>query len=92
MRAMLEHLVEVGHFKDAATGEAVTSVNDITTEMIVYQWVKDKSVTATERLADCPHLVDPADVAKPQFFVSHAWKGSFFRLVDTTLDFLRNAP
>ncbi len=36
-------------------------------------WIKDDKITGTERLADCPSLIDPGDIGTPTYFVSHAW-------------------
>ena len=63
---------------------------DLTTGDVVHKWVK--LVTGDRRLADCPELVDAADVGVPSHFVSHAWRGSFAKLVATVEGFLRNAP
>ena len=38
-----------------------------------HRWIKDASVTGAERLADCPGLIDPSDIGKPTYFISHAW-------------------
>ncbi len=36
-------------------------------------------------------LINPADVRKPEYFISHAWQGRFVNLVDGVLSMLRNA-
>ena len=48
-------------------------------------------MSGTSRLADCPTLIDPVDIAPPSYFISHAWKSPLLKLIDTVLDFLRNA-
>ena len=63
---------------------------DLTTGDVVHKWVK--LVTGERRLADCPNPVDAADVGVPSHFVSHAWRGSFEKLVAAVEGPLRNAP
>ncbi|GAX78217.1 hypothetical protein CEUSTIGMA_g5659.t1 [Chlamydomonas eustigma] len=63
----------------------------LTSTQLVYMWVKDKSVTSNRRLADCNHLVNPQDVGKPIYFISHAWLGTVSKLFDTIFSFLRSA-
>jgi hypothetical protein len=53
--------------------------------------VKDAAVTGVERLIDCPNIIDAKDVGVPTYFVSHAWKSPMVKLIDTVLDFLRDA-
>ena len=64
----------------------------LTTSDLVYSWIKDSAVTGDKRLADCPDLIDQEDIGRPEFFVSHAWKSTWSKLVSTTLAFLANAP
>ena len=70
---------------------AVPRFEDLTTEQLVYRWVKDHAVTGDERLADCPEHVDKADVGTPSYFISHAWKGTFPKLLKSVFAFLSNA-
>ena len=58
----------------------------------MYKWVKDAAVTGVERLIDCPTFIDAKDIGVPTYFVSHAWKSPLVKLIDTVLDFLRDAP
>ena len=67
-------------------------MNAVTTEDFVCKWVKDAAVTGVDRLIDCPDFIDPKDIGVPTYFVSHAWKSPLVKLIDTVLDFLRDAP
>ena len=77
----LKQLVADGFFKKVdpttfqPTDEPITAYEELTTGDVVHQWAKLASVTGTDRLADCPALIDPKDVGPPVYFVSHAWKG-----------------
>ena len=77
----LKQLVADGFFKKVdpttfqPTDEPITAYEELTTGDVVHQWAKLASVTGTDRLADCPALIDPKDVGPPLYFVSHAWKG-----------------
>ena len=70
----------------------ITDYEDLTTSDVVHQWVKLAEVTGTDRFADCASLVDLEEVGLPAYFVSHAWKGRFARLVKAVKNHLRNAP
>jgi hypothetical protein len=94
----LKQLVADGHFKKTEpippyrlTDHIITDYMELTTTSVVYNWIKDESVTGTKRLADCADLIDPRDVGPPRYFVSHAWKGRFAKLVAAVRKFLRNA-
>ena len=59
-----------------------------------FSWVKTD--TGDARLADCLEengrkLIDPDDIGIPSFFISHAWKGTVQKLINTTANALRNA-
>jgi hypothetical protein len=69
----------------------VRSFKQLTTTHLVYKWVKDEAVTGIRRLAEVPHLVDPADVGLPTYFVSHAWQSTVAKLFDTIEAFLADA-
>ena len=86
LRALLVQLTRSGRFGDAL------DFNTVTTEDFVYKWVKDAAVTGVERLIDCPAFIDAKDIGDPTYFVSHAWKSPLVKLIDTVLDFLRDAP
>ena len=64
----------------------------ISPRLVVYLWIKEISVTGDRRLVDCPDLlpdlVDVKDVGIPNYFISHAWMGSFKKLLTTVLHFL----
>ena len=70
----------------------ITDYEELTTGDVVHQWAKLAEVTGTERLADCAFLVDLAEIGLPLYFVSHAWKGRFAKLVKAVKAHLRNAP
>ena len=97
MEATVRQLCLDGHFNtlrtfpDGTVCPPVSRFEDLTTTHVVYCWVKDTAVTGDRRLADCPDLVDPADVGVPNYFISHAWKATFAKLVKTVFDFLCNA-
>ena len=59
----------------------------------VLSWVKTN--TGGARLADFEEnglkLIDPVDIGIPSFFISHAWKGTVQKLINTTANVLRNA-
>jgi hypothetical protein len=82
-------------FEDGTVLKPVDQFEDLTTTHVVYLWVKDKSVTADKRLVDCPDafkgIFDRSDVGKPTYFISHAWKGSFKKLMTEVLAFLTHA-
>jgi hypothetical protein len=67
----------------------VSRYTELTTTELVYGWVKE--VTGAKRFVDCPDLFDFADAGVPQYFISHAWKGSFALLVAHVLAHLKNA-
>ena len=48
-------------------------------------------MTGNKRFADCHELIDPAQVGIPTYFISHAWKGSFYKLLTEVIQFLRHA-
>ena len=81
LEEILKQLVADGFFKKVdpttfqPTDEPITAYEELTTGDVVHQWAKLASVTGTDRLADCPALIDPKDVGPPLYFVSHAWKG-----------------
>ena len=61
----------------------------MTSAHVVYMWVK--KISGAAALADLPAIVDPSDVGTPMYFISHAWKGRFTKLVQTIEGFLTNA-
>ena len=61
-------------------------------QQFLHQWVKLAEVTGTDRFADCAALVDLTEIGLPAYFVSHAWKGRFAKLVKAVKAHLRNAP
>ena len=46
------------------------TLDDLSTECMVYGWIKDVGVTAGNRLADCDQLIDPKHIREPSYFVS----------------------
>ena len=54
-------------------------------------WIKLPGVTGSSRLADVEEWVHPEDVGPPRYFISHAWKGRWLKLLSTVEDFLSNA-
>ena len=97
LEARIKREVANGRFKrlDPVTYQpigVVTAYEDLTTGDVVHQWAKLAEVTGTERLADCAFLVDLAEIGLPLYFVSHAWKGRFAKLVKAVKAHLRNAP
>jgi len=69
----------------------VDDYEQLTTTQFVFGWVKRVGVTGTERLADCRRFIDPSDLGVPKYFISHAWKGSFAKLLRETLAYLKSA-
>ena len=69
----------------------VTSVDELTTHHVVNMWIKLPGVTGCSRLADSKEWVHPEDVGLPRYFVSHAWKGRWVKLMNTVESFLSNA-
>ena len=55
----------------------------------ICSWIKTD--TGDRRLADCPEFINPKDVKTPDYFASHAWKGTFKQLERSISNFLRNA-
>ncbi len=70
---------------------AATSFEELNTTQLVHLWVKTPAVTGMSRLADVSHLIDPADVGPPTYFISHAWKSTPAKLFDTIEEFLVHA-
>ena len=97
LEARIKREVANGRFKrlDPVTYQPIGDITDyeeLTTGDVVHQWAKLAEVTGTERLADCAFLVDLAEIGLPLYFVSHAWKGRFAKLVKAVKAHLRNAP
>ncbi len=67
------------------------SLESLTTTQLVYLWIKRPEVTGTSRLADVPHLIDPADIRQPTYFISHAWQSTVAKLFKTIESFLIDA-
>ena len=93
LRDKVKQLCSQGEIFGSHEGEdyVVKDFDELTTTRFVYGWVKRHEVTGDERLADCPDLIDPADIGVPLYFVSHAWLGSFAKLLDGIFGFLKNA-
>ncbi len=79
MRTAIEELLRSGYF--LGPSGPIDSINDLTTTMLVEQWIKKPETSGTSRLADVPEIISPADIGTPTYFISHAWKGSFGVLV-----------
>jgi hypothetical protein len=95
LEAKIKREVASGRFQrlDPVTYQPIGVIADyeeLTTGDVVHQWVK--FVTGTDRLADCAALVDLSEIGLPLYFVSHAWKGRFAKLVRALKAHLRNAP
>ena len=65
---------------EEAVDVIVKSWEDLTTGAWVYGFVKTD--TGSKRLAECSEIIDPADIGKPSYFISHAWKGSLAQLFE----------
>ena len=65
---------------EEAVDVIVKSWEDLTTGAWVYGFVK--TGTGSKRLAECSEIIDPADIGKPSYFISHAWKGSLAQLFE----------
>jgi hypothetical protein len=99
--AHVERLFNEGYFnverrfEDGTVLKPVDLFEDLTTTHVVYLWVKEQSVTGESRFVDCPDifpdLFDAEDVGSPQYFISHAWSGSFKKLLTSVLAFLKDA-
>lgn len=68
-------------FTDGTVCYGTRDYEALTTTQVVYQFVRDEDVSGSLRLADCASIVDPADLGRPSFFISHAWKGTFAHLL-----------
>ena len=88
---------ELGRFKeerkfpDGTVCAAIQNYEEITTTHVVYCLIQDEALTGDKRLAECSDIINPEYIAQPTYFVSHAWRGLFFRLVQGVLRFLVNA-
>ena len=97
----VEKLFDQGHFnlsrkfEDGTELSPPLSFDDLSTTHVVYLWIKEQSVTGERRFVDCPELFpdlfEPSDVGVPQYFISHAWSGSFKKLLTSVLAFLKDA-
>ncbi|PNH03143.1 WD repeat domain-containing protein, partial [Tetrabaena socialis] len=60
----------------------------MSTEDVNEQWIKKMTGRhgGGTRLLEVQEVVDPADIAKPMYFVSHAWKNKLALLLDQVLD------
>jgi hypothetical protein len=67
--------------------KGTTSYSLVTTTQVVYLYVKDKAVTGSKRLADCPDLIDREHIGPPTLFVSHAWDARWSAVVSCVVDF-----
>ncbi len=98
LRKLLEDLCtsEASPFRQATVllgreCPAVSCFEELNTTQLVHLWVKKQEVTGECRLADVPHLIDPADIGPPTYFISHAWKSTPAKLFDTIEGFLVHA-
>lgn len=78
-------------FPDGTVCLAVDRYEEITTTHVVYCLIQDESLTKDKRLAECSDIISNEYIARPTYFVSHAWKGLFHRLIDGVMRFLYNA-
>lgn len=67
-----------------------TDYSKLTTTQFVSMWVKDKTVTGSRRLADCPEIIDEKFIGPPSVFVSHPWRGSLASLLEIIFDYARD--
>lgn len=75
-------------FTDGTLCYGTSDYSCLTTTQVVYQFVRDEDVSGSLRLADCHAIVDPADLGKPAYFISHAWKGTFEHLLAQIFKFV----
>ena len=75
-------------FTDGTVVYGTRDYNTLTTTQVVYQFVRDEDVSGSLRLADCIQIVDPADLGRPAYFISHAWKGTFAHLLAQVFKFV----
>jgi hypothetical protein len=70
-------------YEDGTVCPAVADYKDLTTTHVVYGWVKEQK--DDKRLADQGDIINQEDLGIPTYFISHAWKGGFSRLVSEVL-------
>ena len=75
---------------EAGRFPGVTNVHDLALQDVVDLFVKVETAKTKCRLAECG-LIPSEDIREPSYFISHAWKGSTVFLLQTVLNFLRNA-
>lgn len=78
-------------FPDGTVCAAIQNYEEITTTHVVYCLIQDEAFTGDKRLAACSNILNPEYIAPPTYFVSHAWRGLFSRLIQGVLRFLVNA-
>ncbi|PNH11034.1 WD repeat domain-containing protein [Tetrabaena socialis] len=73
----------LNEFKEAFSSMSTDDVNK--------QWIMKVTSPGQCRLLELQEAVDPAEVAAPMYFVSHAWKNKITLLLEHVLDFLLDA-
>jgi hypothetical protein len=87
MRALMQSECEAGRFKedksfpDGTHCKGTMKYEELTTTDIVYRYVKDDIISTDRRVADAG-ILGSEFFTTPLLFISHAWKGRFFKLVD----------
>eukprot|EP00798_Chlamydomonas_sp_ICE-L_P021887 gene21887-28925_t len=87
----LRLMIEADLIGTGRTFSKVNSLQELTTTDFVYGWVKDCLVTGELRLADIARFISPEDTEEPMYFISHAWKSTLGKLLDTVERALENA-
>lgn len=88
----IRELTQQGRFSedrqiDGTLFHGTSDYDKVKTTQVVYMWVKKD--TGDKRLADCPLLVPSEEIGMPKYFVSHAWKGSWSKLLNVVFDFVK---
>ena len=87
MKPVIQTECERGRFKEDRTyndgthSKGTMTYEELSTTDVVYKYVKDPRISGQLRLIDTG-IVAKEDIARPTFFISHAWKGRFSKLID----------
>ncbi|KAG2487144.1 hypothetical protein HYH03_014257 [Edaphochlamys debaryana] len=68
------------------------SYRTVSTDKVCQEWVKDQTKSRRCALVELTELVETADLGTPHYFVSHAWKCSFYLLIRSIENFLEGSP
>jgi hypothetical protein len=96
MKLLIQSECEAGRFKedksfpDGTHCKGTMNYEELTTTDIVYRYVKDEAVTGDRRFSDTGTFSSEFFTA-PSLFISHAWKGRFFKLADEVLAYAQKS-